>query len=301
MLTKPREKNLRAPIPFDIYLKSLPPELFYNEGPHYNGGIRSEPLMEQLERYAAKVGLQPLLNYYNGNKSFLFDTYIKNWCQKSSKTINENLEMKAKFKEEMMHMPTLESPIVLYRIFQNGIFGDVPQPGSSWNIFNFQSYTLSQGYLEYFSKISGGEQANTIRVRLDALPGTHVLPIFDFNGGVRTEYEVIVPVTERVHVLKGSDVLEGRVEMPAPPVEYEGGIFKHKSNLPKIDLFFIISKLGEDVRYNPDYSYGESGLKSGRTILLTDQNMLTYGNVSTIVQTYIAKVNRKSKIKTIAK
>ena len=297
-LIKRHEEKLRAPVPFDIFLNSLPFQLFFNEGPYYNGGIRSEPLMLQLDNYAAKVGLQRLLRYYNGNKIFLFDTYIKNWCQKSSNTINENCEMKAKFKEEMMHMPSLQKPIVLYRIFQNGIYGDMPQPGSSWNIFNFQSYTLSQGYLEYFLKKSGGERLNTLRVRLDALPGTHVLPIFDFNGGVRTEYEVIVPVTERVHVFQGSDVLEGRVEMPAPPVEYEGGLFKHTSNVPKIDLFFIISKLGEDVRYNPDYSCGKTVMNGGGTIHLTDQNMLDYGNVSSIVQTYIAKVKTKTKTKT---
>jgi len=78
---------------------------------------------------------------------------------------------------------------------------------------------------------------------------------------------------------------------PQEAMEYYYGV------LPLVDYYFIVSKPGTTVEYNPDYETAAAPLSlttgGGKTLLLNDQNALGIGNVLSLMDDYIKSQTHK--------
>lgn len=287
-------------MPFDVYLRSLNPAIpFHNndgECPrHASPEHDSEPLFEAISDYAREFGLGDLIDdKFVGKlkKKFHkdFSHFIGEWQVNSfqSPTIYEKMKTL---------LPPLTQPIVLYRGYSTGM-GKPPEIGTTMDNMGLRSCSLSQGFADKFFTTS---DANSFLARVDVLPGIHVLPMLTYSGkGIFTEFEVMVNLNLRVHVVDPTLILEGQIEMPPPPLDYKCDSQKyslqtHNANLKKVTFYFILSEPGTEVEYYPNFEDPETKMKvgGGKAIRLNDENQLGGGNAEKIINAYIARHKKR--------
>ena len=124
---------------------------------------------------------------------------------------------------------------------------------------------------------------------------------------IRTECEVVVPETARVHVFEKTTVLEGRGPVETPPVDYASGpsLWKHDPTAPPVDFFFVISAPGQNMFYFPNLAtemmipqrtYDAThrsqvllkGGGRGAPLELTDRNQLGTGHVEQLIVKFLS-------------
>lgn len=290
------EEICRAPIPFDVYLRSLDPEIpFHNNNgdcaDEYSPEYNRENLLVQLAVYAHKVGLGPMLDpdsiYLNSKIERFFSTFITRWQAHAKQSIKI-------FDLVKTHLPPLTRPLVLYRGYNTGIDGEQPEVGQTWDM-GLRSCSLSQGFADAFFTSS---HANSFVARIDVMQGLHVLPLLHYgHEGLLSEFEILVEGNLRVHVLDPSLVPEGRTEMPPPPMDYKCPdkyfLFAHTENLKRIQHYFVLSLPGTTVEYYPNFEDRSTvRVGGGKPILLTDRNSVGTGKPEAVLRSYLAKKKR---------
>ena len=124
-------------MPFDVWINlQLLPDILHNS-PELG---ESAPFFEYLNAYCEGTGLGPTMKYLfnerfegdNANEIRLLQRFINDWV-KNSALINDNPQRLLEFEHEIDRLPELTKPIVLYRIFRGGIYGDQPNVGNDWN------------------------------------------------------------------------------------------------------------------------------------------------------------------------
>ena len=183
--------------------------------------------------------------------------------------------------------------------------GEPPKIGTTIENKGLRSCTLSQAFADKFFTTSN---ANSFLARVDVLPGIHVLPMFSYAGkGIFTEFEVMVNLNLRVHVVDPTLILEGQIEMPPPPLDYKCDSQKynremqtHHKNLKKVTFYFILSEPGTDIEYYPNFEDPETKIKVGGGIRLNDRTQLGGGNPETIINAYIARHKKRKGTKKLS-
>jgi len=320
------ETPLRAPIPFDVYVRNNYSSSFLCNAPD---SVNSDELLTVLDTYARHVGLGETLDYINDKSVDNHpNDFIDSIWQLNSSEIDA-FERK---------LPEISSPIVAYRGYRTGIDSGV-QVGLQDFGGRLRSLTLSQDFMNDFA--NKASFPSSIHTRVDILSGIEVLPLFHYSNPI-TEFEVVVKMG-RLHVFKGDTVLEGRQQMLKLKIMSDCPIktnvihdviyslsYKYKFKreeaialygnlptvreviselankykkftpqkaeeyyygmLPLVDYYFIVSKPGTTVEYDPYYQTdARLSLTTGgkKTLLLNDQNALGVGNVLAIMDTFI--------------
>jgi hypothetical protein len=264
--------DLRAPIPFDLYAARCT----------HRNDVTHE--LECLHNYANEIHLDEIIHFIHHSGWFGFssnplDLIDSDWQHESTN--------RYRFKKKIP--PTIH-PIVAYRGYTEGIIEsgevvtDIPV-----GIHDFggrlRSLTLSQQFMNEFTK---GKPPPVVHSRVDILNGIEVLPLFDYEG-IDTEYEIVVKMG-RLHVFPVTTVLEGQVKMTAV------NKYGVETECELIDYFFVISKPGTVIDYNPTYQ--THTMLGGGGLHLNDQNALGIGNVIDMMDGYIQS---KDRIKNISK
>jgi hypothetical protein len=273
---------LRAPIPFDVYVFSLlradPTLNFINSASPVSDD--DNIVLNALNPYAEMIGLGDIIDYIEDDDlDHTPSAFIHEIWQSQSVSSVKEFERK---------LPEISSPIVAYRGYQTGIDMEI-QPGMQDFGGRLRSLTLSQKFMNGFT----GSNPMVIHSRVDVLNGIEVLPLFHYiDTYISTEFEVVVKMG-RLHVFPKETVLEGRQQMPRwPTTKYN----VDPNPLRLVDYYFVISKPGTNVEYNPDYEY-DTTLSivhgGGKTLQLNDQNALGIGNVMDLMDNYIKKRNQK--------
>ena len=275
--------RLNAPIPYDVYASANP----VNEACQdrsYSGELVC------LNAYARQViDLGEIIDFAGENPVSLID---EDW--------QVNPRVQYHFRESI---PVTTHPIVAYRVYNNGIIESGHKVQLQKGIHDFggrlRSVTLSQTFMNAFA----GNSPDQVHTRVDILNGIELVPLFKY-GTVDTEYELVVNMG-RLHVFPGETVLEGREYMPAfiKPIEWYPLLFQSIvprvtfTNCRVINYYFIISKPGTIIDYNPDYrNYSNPNtfpynpkVRGGGRLQLNDENALGSGNVMEMMDEYIRK------------
>ena len=285
-------ENIVAPVPYDIYANSNPAVEACQDRSH-----KGELVC--LNAYAREViDLGEIIDFCGEDPVSLIH---RDWQNHSSALY--------KFTKEI---PVTTHPIVSYRVYTSGIIESGRKIQLQKGIHDFgnrlRSVTLSQTYMNAFA--SSYPDQDQVHTRVDILNGIELVPLFKY-GTIDTEYELVLNMG-RLHVFPGETVLEGREYMPAvKPIEdvtlysllFNDSVVPRVTftNCKVIDYYFIISKPGTFIDYNPDYkNYSNPDtfpdkfpynptVRGGGRLQLNDENALGIGNVMEMMDEYIRK------------
>ena len=278
--------KIRASRSFDRYLIDLNPATpFANMSihcPDANSNPNLPTFADALDGFAVESGVDEIERVLKSRAARELRSQFNRWKDVPSSGATQ--------KQVESVLPALKRPLTLYRAYIRGIHGVQPVVGSDYDIGSkepFLSFSLSQAFIARFT---GKRNIETLHVRLDAMPGTFIVPITRdiYGNSLFSECEVIVPNFYRVHVYDPTTVIEGRVRVPSPPMTF-GCLEEPLDTLPMIDYFFIMSLPGTVVEYYPNYQDPTSSVPTGgnRALRLNDGNQLGVGNVHEIIHRHI--------------